>query len=53
VEPETALRAATVKFRRRFEQVEVLARAANLDMRSADLATLDALWDRVKAGEVK
>ena len=53
VEPETALRSATVKFRRRFEQVEVLARAANLDMRSADLATLDALWDRVKAGEAK
>ncbi len=51
VEPETALRAATLKFRRRFEQVETLARERDLDMRSADLATLDALWDQVKATE--
>ena len=51
VEPETALRAATGKFRRRFEQVEQLARERNLDMHSADLATLDALWDQVKATE--
>lgn len=52
VEPETALRAATVKFRRRFEQVEALTRERNLDMRTADLTTLDALWDQVKAAEV-
>lgn len=51
VEPETALRAATVKFRRRFEQVEALARERNLDMHTADLATLDALWDHVKTIE--
>ncbi len=51
VEPESALRAATVKFRRRFEQVEVLARETNLDMTTADLPTLDALWDQVKATE--
>ncbi len=51
VEPETALRAATVKFRRRFEQVEVLARDRKLDMRTAGLDVLDALWDQVKATE--
>jgi tetrapyrrole methylase family protein / MazG family protein len=51
VEPETALRAATVKFRRRFEQVEVLAHERNLDMHAADLKTLDELWDQVKAAE--
>jgi MazG family protein len=51
VEPETALRAATVKFRRRFEQVEALARERDLDMRNTDLASLDALWDQVKAQE--
>jgi len=51
VEPETALRAATVKFRRRFEQVEVLARERNLDMRISGLEVLDALWDQVKSAE--
>lgn len=51
VEPESALRAATLKFRRRFEGVERLAAAQGLDLHTADLAALDALWDRVKAGE--
>ena len=51
VEPESALRAATGKFRRRFEQVERLATIEGLDLHDADLATLDALWDRVKATE--
>jgi uncharacterized protein YabN with tetrapyrrole methylase and pyrophosphatase domain len=48
VEPEAALRAATWKFRRRFEAVEALARARQIDLLSADLATLDGLWDEVK-----
>ncbi len=51
VEPETALRAATVKFRRRFEKVEALARERNLDMHTAGLEVLDALWDQVKSTE--
>ncbi|MCE9622855.1 MAG: nucleoside triphosphate pyrophosphohydrolase [Actinomycetia bacterium] len=51
VEPETALRAATMKFRRRFEQVEALAREQNLDMHAATLELLDSLWDQVKATE--
>lgn len=51
VEPESALRAATAKFRRRFAGVEALAAARGVDLVAADLATLDALWDEVKATE--
>ncbi len=51
VEPESALRAATNKFRVRFEQVERLATSRGIDLLAADLAQLDALWDEVKAGE--
>jgi tetrapyrrole methylase family protein/MazG family protein len=51
VEPEAALRAATQKFRRRFEQVEALAAERGVDLHAAELATLDALWDEIKARE--
>ena len=51
VEPEAALRAATHKFRRRFEHVEQLAAQRGVGLGSADLATLDALWDEVKSHE--
>ena len=51
VEPEAALRAATQKFRGRFEQVEALATERGIDLHTAGLAALDALWDEVKAGE--
>jgi tetrapyrrole methylase family protein/MazG family protein len=51
VDPELALRAATDKFRTRFEGVERLARERGLDLADADLATLDGLWDDVKAGD--
>jgi tetrapyrrole methylase family protein/MazG family protein len=50
VEPESALRAAALKFRRRFEQVEQLAASRGVDLRGAGLTALDALWDEVKAG---
>jgi tetrapyrrole methylase family protein/MazG family protein len=49
VDPELALRAATDKFRARFEGVEQLAAQRGIDLRATDLATLDALWDEVKA----
>ena len=49
VDPESALRAATHKFRQRFEQVEALARERGIDLHASDLATLDHLWDEVKA----
>jgi tetrapyrrole methylase family protein/MazG family protein len=48
IEPEAALRAASHKFRTRFEAVEVLARDRSIDLHGADLAVLDALWDEVK-----
>jgi tetrapyrrole methylase family protein/MazG family protein len=49
VDPELALRAATAKFRARFEAVELLAAERGIDLRAADLAVLDGLWDQVKA----
>lgn len=51
VEPEAALRAATLKFRRRFEQVEVLARERGLVLQTAGIEALDTLWAEVKTGE--
>jgi tetrapyrrole methylase family protein / MazG family protein len=51
VDPETALRAATVKFRTRFEAVEALAAARGQTLDVLDLAALDSLWDEVKATE--
>ena len=49
VDPESALRASANKFRGRFEQVELLARARKIDLHDADIGALDALWDEVKA----
>ncbi len=48
VDPEAALRAATAKFRTRFEAVEALAAGRSLNLRALDLEALDALWDEVK-----
>jgi tetrapyrrole methylase family protein/MazG family protein len=49
VDAEVALRAATTKFRNRFEAVERLARDRGLDLLDLDLAALDRLWDEVKS----
>ena len=49
IDAESALRAATRKFRRRFEAVEALATERGLDLHAVDLASLDGLWDEVKA----
>jgi MazG family protein len=46
----TALGRANRKFHERFEQVERLARERGIDLHAADLDTLDALWEEVKAG---
>jgi tetrapyrrole methylase family protein/MazG family protein len=51
VDPETALRAATVKFRTRFEAVEALAATRGQTLDALDLTALDALWDEVKKTE--
>ncbi|MGH9132393.1 MAG: nucleoside triphosphate pyrophosphohydrolase [Ilumatobacteraceae bacterium] len=48
VDPESALRAATQKFRERFEAVEALASHRGIDLMAAGLDRLDALWDEVK-----
>jgi len=53
IEPEAALRVATQKFRRRFEQVEHLAAQRGIVMNDSDLAVLDALWDEVKRDEAQ
>jgi MazG family protein len=46
--PTTALARANAKFQSRFAEVERLARERALDMETAGLAALDALWDEVK-----
>lgn len=51
VHPLPALDGANTKFSRRFRAVLARARARDLDVRSADLATLDEIWDEVKAAE--
>ena len=51
VDAESALRAATAKFRNRFASVEALAAERGLDLAALDLAGLDALWDEVKEAQ--
>ncbi|HEX4980759.1 MAG TPA: nucleoside triphosphate pyrophosphohydrolase [Ilumatobacteraceae bacterium] len=51
VDPESALRAAAQKFRTRFDAVEALARARDIELTTAGLDQLDALWDEVKRVE--
>ncbi|MGE0159074.1 MAG: nucleoside triphosphate pyrophosphohydrolase [Gemmatimonadales bacterium] len=48
VHPTTALARANDKFQKRFTEVERLATERGIDMASAGLAALDALWDEVK-----
>jgi tetrapyrrole methylase family protein / MazG family protein len=51
IDAEAALRGANAKFVRRFGRVEALARERDVDMASAGLAALDALWDEAKVEE--
>jgi MazG family protein len=51
VDAELALRRAAAKFRRRLEAVEALARERGVELVGAGIATLDELWETVKAGE--
>jgi tetrapyrrole methylase family protein/MazG family protein len=53
IEPEQALRGAVTKFQRRVASVEQLAAERGVDLATADLAILDALWDEVKAGATR
>ncbi|MEY4045608.1 MAG: nucleoside triphosphate pyrophosphohydrolase [Chloroflexota bacterium] len=51
IDAEAALRSANEKFRRRFGDVERRAAARAIDLKSADFAVLDGLWDEAKAAE--
>ncbi|HFE66450.1 MAG TPA: nucleoside triphosphate pyrophosphohydrolase, partial [Chloroflexi bacterium] len=51
VDAESALREANLKFTRRFQGVERLARQRGVDMTQLSLAELDVLWREVKGGE--
>ena len=51
VHASLALDRANAKFVRRFEGIERLAAERGIDVKSAGLEKLDALWDEVKAGE--
>jgi MazG family protein len=51
VHPTAALRQATDKFKARFRRIEQLAAERGLDVHSAGLEALDALWNDVKARE--
>ena len=48
VHPSLALDKANVKFAARFQGIERLARERGIDVRSAGLEVLDALWEEVK-----
>jgi MazG family protein len=52
VEAEQALRGASAKFERRFRGMEQALAAAGTPMGEADLAGMDAAWERVKAAEL-
>ena len=49
VEPETALKKTNRKFRRRFKFIEKELALTGKSLEAADLAEMDALWDKAKA----
>jgi tetrapyrrole methylase family protein/MazG family protein len=49
VDPESALRTASGRFRRRFARVEALAAASGREVSAMSLEALDALWEQAKA----
>lgn len=51
VDPETALRAANDKFRRRFAHIEARLAEDGRGPQQSDLAEMDRLWDEAKARE--
>lgn len=48
VDAEESLTASTDKFVSRFKKVEALAKERSIDMKNAELAVLDELWDEAK-----
>jgi tetrapyrrole methylase family protein/MazG family protein len=51
IDAEAALRGANEKFRRRFGEVERRAAERKINLKTADFATLDTLWEEAKAAE--
>ena len=51
--PTNALARANHKFATRFSRLEQIAGSRGLDMKTAGLEALDAIWDEVKAGEAR
>ena len=51
VDPESALKAANRKFRRRFRHVEERLRVNGRSPAESSLAEMDELWDEAKARE--
>jgi len=51
IDPESALRAANLKFEQRFRNMEMLAAERELSLQAMDLDTLDRLWNEIKALE--
>ena len=50
VHPSLALDKANVKFAKRFQAIERMARERGIDVRTAGLEVLDGLWEEVKRG---
>lgn len=53
IDPETAARGANAKFVRRFSFIARALTAAGKTLAQADLAEMEALWERAKQGERK
>ena len=51
VDAEAALRAANIKFERRFHGMESLAAQRGMSFEALDLVAQEALWQEVKRGE--
>ena len=51
VEPEVALRRATGKFSRRFQQLETALKERGCKPEDCTLAEMDAVWDEIKREE--
>lgn len=51
IDPETSLRQSTLKFSRRFRDVEKMAVARSIDLKEQSLPVLDELWDAAKQSE--
>jgi XTP/dITP diphosphohydrolase len=48
IDPETALEKTNVKFKKRFQMMEIYASEKGLDLATMTLAEKDALWDQMK-----